>query len=388
MLNLNEADVVITTHYLVYGAPQALRDFLNGEQVKSLLFIGHPLISEADDGSFYELFEEGNLVKKQILSPRQSLKTVDYFWEIITNILTVKRQKKKIALYVGADCLNAFAGIMLKWFGVVEKVVFYTIDYVPYRFQNRLMNRIYHWLDRFCVKFADETWNLSSRMAEGREKYYGLKQSVYNRQKVVAVGIWPEKVKVNPFEKINQHQLLFIGHLLKKQGVQYVLQAIPEIFKHIPDFHFLIIGGGEYEPALKNLVDELNIAEQVFFTGWIQDREQLDKMMADSALGIAIYDKYDEFGHPNFTYFADPTKLKDYLSVGLPILLSDVPHNAVEIEKKECGKIIDTSPETIAASVIEIMGDEETLKCYRENALAYIKRFHWSKIFREALQDF
>ena len=56
MLNLNEADIVITTHYLVYGAPQALRDFLNGEQVKSLLFIGHPLISEAVDGSFYELF--------------------------------------------------------------------------------------------------------------------------------------------------------------------------------------------------------------------------------------------------------------------------------------------------------------------------------------------
>ena len=388
-MQLKETHVVIVTHYLTYGAPQALRDFLNAEKVKSLLFIGHPLISEESEGSYSELFEQGCLVNKTILSPRKSIKTVDYFWEILTNMLIVKRQRKKIALYVGADCLNAFAGIMLKWFGVVEKVVFYTIDYVPYRFQNRLMNRVYHWLDRFCVKFADETWNLSQGMAEGREKYYGLKQSVYNRQKVVPLGVWLEKVKIKPFDQIDKHKLLFVGHLLKKQGIQHVLRAIPEIIQRIPEFHFLIVGGGEYEADLRKIVEELGIEKQVSFAGWIkdQDRDQLDKMMVDCALAIAMYNKYDELGNLNFTCFTAPGKLKDYLSVGLPILLTDIPYDAVEIEQNECGKIIDTSPETIAASVIEIMGDEETLKRYRNNALEYIKRFHWRDIFQEALRD-
>ncbi|RKZ42778.1 MAG: hypothetical protein DRR00_30660 [Candidatus Parabeggiatoa sp. nov. 3] len=226
-------------------------------------------------------------------------------------------------------------------------------------------------------------------MAEGREKYYGLKQSVYNRQKVVPLGVWLEKVKIKPFDQIDKHKLLFVGHLLKKQGIQHVLRAIPEIIQRIPEFHFLIVGGGEYEADLRKIVEELGIEKQVSFAGWIkdQDRDQLDKMMVDCALAIAMYNKYDELGNLNFSCFTAPGKLKDYLSVGLPILLTDIPYDAVEIEQNECGKIIDTSPETIAASVIEIMGDEETLKRYRNNALEYIKRFHWRDIFQEALRD-
>ncbi|KXK07453.1 MAG: hypothetical protein UZ21_OP11001001077 [Microgenomates bacterium OLB22] len=103
--------------------------------------------------------------------------------------------------------------------------------------------------------------------------------------------------------------------------------------------------------------------------------------MADSAVAIAMYDKKLD----TFTYYADPTKLKDYLSAGLPILLTDVPHNAVEIEKAGCGRIIPYDRDAIARELIALMKDPESLKKARENALKYIKKFEWQTIFERAL---
>jgi len=227
------------------------------------------------------------------------------------------------------------------------------------------------------VSNADETWNVSNRIAEGREKIRGLSRKTYNKQKVVPIGVWIDRVKRLPFGKIKKNQLLFVGNLLEKQGVQIVLDSIPDIVKKLPDFHFLVVGGGEYESTLKQKVKMLKLEKHVTFTGWIKEREKLDTIMADSAVAIAMYDKKKD----TFTYYADPTKLKDYLSAGLPILLTDVPHNAKDIENNKCGIIIEYDKGSIFQAVVSIMKDEGKLRGYRQNALKYIKQFEWIKIF-------
>ena len=56
----------------------------------------------------------------------------------------------------------------MKTLGWVDKVVFYTIDFTPRRFKNKILNNFYLLIDKWCVKFADEVWNLSERMFEAR----------------------------------------------------------------------------------------------------------------------------------------------------------------------------------------------------------------------------
>ena len=62
-------------------------------------------------------------------------------------------QKKTYKLFVGADNVSALVGIILKKLGRVEKVAYWTLDYRPVRFENRVMNTVFHWLDRFCVYY-------------------------------------------------------------------------------------------------------------------------------------------------------------------------------------------------------------------------------------------
>ncbi len=384
-MDISKKKVAISTHYLIYGAPQALRDYLISKKVRQLLYIAHPLFADGNH-SYFERIRDGKLVEKKEFRIRIGAGLLNYPIELALTLKKCIGRRQKIDLFIGVDSLNAFAGVLLKKMGIVKTTIFYTIDYVPKRFDNPVANEIYHWMDAYCVRNCDQTWNVSSRIAQARKDYRGLCGKKYERQAVVPIGVWPDKVKIRPFGKIRKHRLLFIGHLLQKQGVQHVLDAIPAIARQIPDFDFLVVGGGEYENALKNRARRLGIEGRVTFTGWIKDRRKIDGIMADSAVAIAMYQKYDEKGNISFTYFADPTKIKDYLSAGLPVIMTDVPHNALEIKRKGCGKVIRPDRRDIAAAVVSMMKDEKSLRTYRSNARKYALLFDWDVIFERALK--
>ncbi len=380
-MNISNKKIAIATHYLVYGAPQALREYLIKNEIQKLFFISHPLQVDKNK-SYFELVINGEIKKKHICKIRFKFSVLNYFFEIFLTLKWMLKDKDKFDLFVGVDPLNSFMGIILKKINKIEKLIFYTIDYVPKRFDNTILNNIYHWLDKLAVVNADEIWNVSPRIAEARRMLHASEESDY-KQKVVPIGVWFDRVKRLPFDRVKKHQILFVGHLLEKQGVQLVLDTLPEIINFIPDIHFLVVGGGEYEGVLRAMVAKLNLEDYVTFTGWIRDRSKLDQIMADSAIAIAMYNKEKD----DFTYYADPTKLKDYLSAGLPIILTDLPHNAREIKERRCGVMIDYDKKEFAQAVISLMQDESKLKTYRDNAREYARQFDWDLIFSKNLEN-
>ncbi len=61
--------------------------------------------------------------------------------------------------------------------------------------------------------------------------------------------------------------LLFVGRLHEIKGVQYLLQAMPEIVRQHPGIGLLVVGYGPYEAVLRRAVEELGIAASVRFAG-------------------------------------------------------------------------------------------------------------------------
>jgi len=246
-----------------------------------------------------------------------------------------------------------------------------------------LLNYFYHKLEIYCVVHSDETWNVSPRIAQGREKLFNLSEKKY-LQKVVPIGVWNETIKKIQFNRIKRHQIVFLGHLLKKQGVQVVLESIPIIIQQIPDFKFIILGGGEYQADLQELSSKLQIEKYVEFKGWIKDRKEIDGILGVSALAVAVY-KPEEDNLSNFTYYADPTKIKDYLANGLPVILTNVPYNAYELEERRCGIVVEYRKEKVSKAIISLLKNQEKLKIYRQNAFSYAKEFDWNSIFFKTL---
>lgn len=382
-MNINQK-IIIATHEMFYGVPHALRDYLLNKRIKKLTFIGHSLIDQVVDQrkSSIAVYEKGKQVyEKHVAQNVHGI--LSYIFDFFLTTYWIIKQREKYDIFIGVDALNSISGLLLKKIGKVERVIFYAMDFHPSRFSSRLLNFLYHKLEEVCLKNSDEVWNVSPKIAEGRERFLHISQIDYP-QKVVNSGIWNDKVKKFPFDKVKKHQLLFLGHLLKKQGLQMVLEATPLIVKKIPDFKFIILGGGEYENNLKKLTDELKIQKYIEFKGWVKDRKIIDTTLGKSAAAIVVYVPEKERIH-NFSYYGDPIKIKEYLASGLPVILTDVPHNAKEIERRKCGIVVNYQKEEVANAVIKILSDEKELRDYRNNALAYAKDFDWNVIFSKVL---
>jgi glycosyltransferase involved in cell wall biosynthesis len=169
--------------------------------------------------------------------------------------------------------------------------------------------------------------------------------------------------------------------LLEKQGVQIALEALCLLRNSFPDVRFLIVGGGPYEAKLKSLVKKYNLSQIVTFTGWIKDRKLVDLIMADSAIALATY--IPELA--SYSAYADPTKLKDYLSAALPIVMTSVPHNARELEDAGCALIVEPNSQSVAKALETLFKDDKKFIQMKEASLNYIQQYDWQQIFDSAL---
>jgi glycosyltransferase involved in cell wall biosynthesis len=378
----NYKKYIVATHNRVYGIPDALRDYLVEKKVETVAFIAHPLDKVPGD-SFMQVYKRGKKVKEERIKRNQSLGTFNFVLDTLITIYWVIFRLPRFDVFVGNDNLNAFAGLVLRSLGKTKRSIYYAMDFSLDRLGNPLLNNIYHWTEVYCIKKSDEVWVTSLGIIYAREKHLGIKPEDYF-QKVVPTGVWNEITKIKDLKDINLHHLFFIGHLLEKQGVQKVLKAIPLIVKEIRDFKFIVIGGGEYKGKLEKLSKSIKVDRYVEFAGIISDHKDVFEIMSISCVGIAPY-KPEKDKSKNFTYFGDPGKIKDYLNAGLPVIMTDVSHNAKELEKAGCAIVVEYDEKEIAKAVVKIMKNTNSIRKYRKKALRKAKEYDWHAIFDRAL---
>lgn len=374
--NLQYKKVIISTHVYATGPSHSLENYLS-DKTDKLLFIGHPFVYAKDIRSYFNLYKKGLLIKTTHFPQLTKNQFLSQIKDSLLNIFLTIRYAG-FDLFVGVDSSNATIGIILKKLGLVKTVIYYTIDYVPKRFNNELINAFYHKMDNFSVKYSDYVWNLSSVMVKEREKK-GISSKYRSKQLVVPIGT--DTVKRNSSVKTQKYHVAHMGHLLKKQGVQLVIDAIPLIIKKVPAFHLEIIGGGEHEDNLKAQVKKMKIDKYVTFHGFIKNHEDVEKLLMECEFGVAPYTDEPD----NYVKYTDPGKVKAYLAAGLPVVITKVPDVYRYLENKNCGIAVEYKKEDLAETMIALLLDRKKLELYKKNAILAAKEFTWEKIFRKAL---
>lgn len=381
-INFKKATAVIAVHESIpVGPSHEIRTYLLEHKIGKLIFITHPLTYLKEfykESSTVAYYTDGKLKQKKIAFHWVLPEPLLYVKDVLYTLYWCLKAERKCDFYVGVDPLNAFSGILLKRLGRVDKVIYLSIDYFTQRFENNILNKIYHATDKFCVAFADETWNLSIYMALAREKYNHMNLKKYNRQYTVPVGAWFHKIKRKPFERIDKKKIVFIGNFMPIMGIDLILAAMPIILKKIPDIKLSIIGEGPESAALHKLARDLKLTKHITFYGWVSDKEKLAQLLSDGALGLAPFNTLildDQVRN------ADPGKLKDYMVWGMPVVVTDAISHSKQIENAKCGIIISYNKEELAAAVLKLMTNQETLRRYRANAVKYMEQFDYETIF-------
>ncbi len=293
-------------------------------------------------------------------------------------VLGTLRRKRGCRLFFGIDNLNCFAGIVARRLGWVTKVVYYVIDYTPRRFGNRLLNWIYHCIDRYCVRHADYVWNLSERMAEVR-RTQGLSAK---RNMVVPVGVKLDETRTVQEKEVDRYRLVLISHLTASKGVQLALAAMAKIVEGSPRARLEIIGTGPYESELKKLAAPLIDKGLVKFSG-AMGHEQLFDYLPTCGIALAPYVQDKD----SISYYADPTKPKEYLACSLPVVITRLPWTAELIHKEGMGLAIDYDKRQLVEACLRLLGDDDFFWECRRRARKYAMGLDWRMIYDKALEQ-
>lgn len=137
----------------------------------------------------------------------------------------------------------------------------------------------------------------------------------------------------------------FIGSFYAYEGLDLLLDALPEILSRLPNVRLLLIGGGPQEAALKAQAKRLGLAEKVVFTGRVP-HEEVQR----------YYDLIDVLAYPRhsmrLTELVTPLKPLEGMAQGRLLVASDVGGHRELIRDGETGTLFRAGSATALAEAI------------------------------------
>lgn len=288
-------------------------------------------------------------------------KIIIYIFQYIYYLFFLNKFKIKKTYIVITDVQFAFFNSIIR-FLTGNKLVFWVGDGFPNRYASFLIY-IADLLSRFYIHKLKYVFFASPNL----NKLY-LKNYTSNREKkVITLGI--KNLSLNRKPELNLFG--FIGNLRMGQG----LELIFEVLRKNKDYVFEIIGDGEYKKNLQELADKYNIEKQVKFFGYL-DHSKVIEITSKWKIALAIYLPSTD----NYTYYADPGKIKLYLELEVPIIMTDITYLAEEIKISKSGEIVNYDSDSIILGINKIQGDYDV---YTSGVKKMKDQYYYKKIYKE-----
>jgi glycosyltransferase involved in cell wall biosynthesis len=165
-------------------------------------------------------------------------------------------------------------------------------------------------------------------------------------------------------------------------GLDLVIRSMPGLKKKYAAIRFDIVGYGPAIPKLKVLVRTLGLRPIVAFHGLLAGGKKRASLFAHAGIGVAPF---------NTTILdarvknADPMKLKEYMSYGIPVIVTDAISNAFKIQRSGGGIVIPYREDAFLRAVTILVGNTSHYADFRHKALHYALTFDWKIIYKKHL---
>ncbi len=358
------------------GPAQALRDYLV-DRGAAVLAVSHPLTREQGVTHVVAEYAAGRRTRTRSIAvpirPPLSF-AVDPF---------VPLRLPRVDVWFGFNPLACGRGLVGRTLGQAERVVLWSVDFVPERFgRGTPVTRLYDRLDRLCCTNGDARVELSTAARDGRNRRHGLHGAEIPTY-VVPMGAWLDRVPTVPRDGFRRRRIVYLGHLVPRQGVATLLDAVSLLRARGDEVSLDVIGTGSQQPELLERARALGICDVVRFHGFVDDAGKVERLLAEASIAVAPY----EPSETTFTRYADPGKLKAYIAAGLPTVLTDVPPNAGELAREAGAEIAPYAAGAIADAIASGLSSEAAWQARRDAALTHARRFDWSVLLRGLLSN-
>lgn len=209
------------------------------------------------------------------------------------------------------------------------------------------------------------------------------------KKTVEDMGVEPDKVEVMPMGVDLQglftpdsgvqrktDELLFVGRLVEKKGVQFLLEAMPAVLKKHPTVRLILAGSGPMVQELRQQAQRLHISERVTFLGMVS-QSKLPELYRAATLAIFPFIVAKSGDQEGFGLVQ-----VEAMGCECPVITGDLPaiHDIVIHEKT--GLIVESGNAQALADVIirTLDSTDLRLKLAEEGRKRVVRCFDWGSI--------
>jgi glycosyltransferase involved in cell wall biosynthesis len=187
-----------------------------------------------------------------------------------------------------------------------------------------------------------------------------------------SIVVIPDGVDVAQFRPAlqpRQPEIVYVGSLIKRKGLPYLLEAMVQVVRELPALRLTIVGDGPERAALESTAVKLGLSECVTFAG-LQSADGVRQAM-QRAMAFVLPSVEEGLG----------VVLLEALACGTPIVASRVG-GIPEVVTAGVGRLVPPAdPPALAQVLIQMLHDEASWPEMSRNARRRAEdQYDWSKV--------
>lgn len=228
-----------------------------------------------------------------------------------------------------------------------------------------LRGRLFAAMKRFVLRRASKATVVSTAM----------------KQAIIELGVDPKKISIEPMGVDLQarffpspaitrqpNELLFVGRLVEKKGLQYLLQAMPHVLAQRPGVQLKIAGFGPELAARQQQVAALGLSTHVQFLGAVPQAE-LPALYRRASIFVAPFVEAASGDQEGLGLV-----VVEALGCGCPVVISDLPATREFGEIPGLQRVAPADPAALATALLAQLAQSEETTPWQAPALM---RFDW-----------
>nr|WP_319540486.1 glycosyltransferase family 4 protein [uncultured Methanospirillum sp.] len=306
------------------------------------------------------------------------LETVLFNQLAADHLIRVHRSGARFDLIVCHDWLSAIAGVLVK-----RNLEIPFVFHVHSTEQGRRDegSAVVELIERLAAETADLMVTVSYAMKDE------LVRNGYDQEKIEVIYNGVDPVKYNP-ERFSQQMIqefrretgiwennliLFIGRLTQVKGPDELIRAMPAVLRNVPDAQLIILGVGEMEGELHDLIRSLGVDRHVLMHTRLVTEEE--RLLFYAACDCAVFpSKYEPFG----------IVCTEAMAMARPVIVgatgtSGLCEQVVSDGPDQCGYHINPwDPDDIATYLVRLLSDQDMMARFgRAGRSRVIRQFTW-----------
>jgi glycosyltransferase involved in cell wall biosynthesis len=259
-------------------------------------------------------------------------------------------QQPNTVLYIQKAHFHSAAPYFLHRFGLVKKYIFDYDDYdIPLSnfFYRGMLNRLFFGTN----KWDQITWNLARNAVGCVAASHALADLLNEHNQhvsLISTGVDIEQFKPNDNQQNHNKEIVFLwnGLVWGKPIVDnliYLFEVFHECHNDLPAYRINIIGGGSDWENLQGIVKQKFDHLPIDWKGWVKPQE-MPQLLQNADVGLLPV-----AGNDLWLQSKSPTKLFEYMALGLPVIATAVGEVTHVIQHNQSGILANSKNEFSSA---------------------------------------